>query len=323
MGRRVPRIVTSLFTEPDDFQAALHEDGLLTMIITDPGQFQARVTQITLHHLHLSAAKECLPRISFIAAPADAVLVLLPSGHGPWPIWGGVVTRAEEILTLAPGQRVHSRTNGPCRWNIIRLPVRDLSRYGEAMSGAQFVVPDGITHWRPPPATQAELRHLHHVATRTAEIRPAVLNDDEAVHGMEQQLIGALVETLAGMKIDESISAQRHRNILSRFEELLDTQPALRITEICARLGVSDRMLRICCQECLGMAPSSYLRLHRMQQVHRALRSGNLDAASVTEVASRYGVGNLGRFAAIYRMHYGELPSATLRRMDCGRRHRD
>jgi len=62
------------------------------------------------------------------------------------------------------------------------------------------------------------------------------------------------------------------------------------------------------------MSPSGYLRLHRMQQVHRALRSGNPDAASVEEVARRCGVRDLGRFAAKYRGLYGELPSANLRR---------
>jgi AraC-like DNA-binding protein len=72
------------------------------------------------------------------------------------------------------------------------------------------------------------------------------------------------------------------------------------------------------CEEHLGMSPSSYLRLYRMQQVHRALRSGNSDAASVAEVARRYGVRDLGRFTASYRALYGELPSATLRRGSLG-----
>jgi AraC family ethanolamine operon transcriptional activator len=51
-----------------------------------------------------------------------------------------------------------------------------------------------------------------------------------------------------------------------------------------------------------------------MQQVHRALRSGDQDAAGFAEVARRYGVRHLGRFAANYRALYGKLPSDTLRR---------
>ena len=91
-------------------------------------------------------------------------------------------------------------------------------------------------------------------------------------------------------------------------------QPFLRVAEICGELGVSNGMLRKCCEEHLGVSASSYLRLYRMQQVHRALRSGNPGTASVAEVARRYGVRDLGRFTASYRALYGELPSATLRR---------
>jgi hypothetical protein len=48
------------------------------------------------------------------------------------------------------------------------------------------------------------------------------------------------------------------------------------------------------------VSPSGYLRLRRLQQVHRAPRSGNSDAAGVAEVARRYGVRDLGRFGAAY-----------------------
>jgi AraC family ethanolamine operon transcriptional activator len=62
------------------------------------------------------------------------------------------------------------------------------------------------------------------------------------------------------------------------------------------------------------MGPSEYARRWRMQQVHRALRSGTPGTASVSEVARRYGFRDPGRFATNYRAVYGELPSATLRR---------
>jgi AraC-like DNA-binding protein len=51
-----------------------------------------------------------------------------------------------------------------------------------------------------------------------------------------------------------------------------------------------------------------------MQLVHRALRNLNPDTASVSAVARRYGFRGLGRFAANYRVLFGEPPSTTLRR---------
>jgi AraC-like DNA-binding protein len=310
----MPGSVTSEFGEPDDFQAALREDGVLDMLITARGRFRARLIQITLHRLRLLAAEEHLPRIAFVVVPADAVLVLMPIGGGASPIWGGVEMRAGEIITLSPDQRVHARTEGPCRWGTIRLPARDLARYGRALRGCGFAVPQIVARWQPPPAARRELSELHKAAIRSAEIRSGTLTDVEAAHGLEQQLIHALVDSLSTGELDEDVSAQRHRDILARFEGLLEMQPFLRVAEICVALGVSDQMLRKCCEQQLGVSPSNYLRLRRMQRVHLALRSGNPDSAGVEEVARRYGVRALGRFAAEYRGLYGELPSATLRR---------
>jgi hypothetical protein len=59
----MPGSVTSVFSEPDDFQAALREEGALGMLVTGPGRFRARLTQVTLHRLRLLAAEEHLPRI--------------------------------------------------------------------------------------------------------------------------------------------------------------------------------------------------------------------------------------------------------------------
>jgi AraC-like DNA-binding protein len=314
----MPSSVTSVFGEPDDFQAALREDGVLGMLISGRGRFRARLTQITLHRLRLLAAEEHLPRIAFVAVPAEAVLVRLPIGRGPTPIWGGIGMRAGEIITLGPDQRIHTRTDGPCRWGTIRLPARDLARYGRALSGAGFDAPHLVKRWQPPPEARRELRQLHQAAIRAAEIRAGVLTDGEAAHGLEQQLIHALVECMSAGSVDEDMTAQRQWEILAQFEDLLQMQPFLGVAEICGGLGVSDRTLRSLCEEHLGVSPSSYLRLRRMQQVHRALRSGNPDAASVAEVARRCGVRDLGRFAASYRALCGELPSATLRRASSG-----
>jgi AraC-like DNA-binding protein len=142
-----------------------------------------------------------------------------------------------------------------------------------------------------------------------------VFADTEAAHGLEQQMIHALVECLSAGRVEEEMeAASRHRAILARFEDLLEAEPLPGIAEISAALGVSHRMLRECCNKHLGMRPRRYRYLRGMQRVHRALRSGNSDTSSVAEVARRYGLRDLSRFAANYRASYGELPSATLRR---------
>jgi hypothetical protein len=63
----------------------------------------------------------------------------------------------------------------------------------------------------------------------------------------------------------------------------------------------------------VGMAPMTYLRHLRLARVHEELRLGDPRSVTVAEVASRWGFGHLGRFAAAYRAKYGVAPSVTLR----------
>jgi hypothetical protein len=39
----------SVFSEPENFQAALNRGGVARLLITGHGQFRARLTQVTLH----------------------------------------------------------------------------------------------------------------------------------------------------------------------------------------------------------------------------------------------------------------------------------
>jgi AraC-like DNA-binding protein len=313
----MPGSATMVFSEPEDLETALHADGYLGLWVTGRGQFRARLTRVALNCLHLYAVEEQLPRIAFIAVPADMMLISFPIGAGAVPVYGGIGMQADKIISIGPGQHVHARTDGPCRWGAIWLPVKEMVRYGGALTGAPFVIPPFIQIWRPPQVVGKDLHRLHATATRIAEIHPRALVAAEAAHGLEQQLIHAVVECLsAGSGGEVTAAARRHQDMMVGFERLLQAHPArdLGITETCAALGVSDRLLRSVCAEHLGMSPTGYDRLRRMSLVHRALRRAGPRAASVSGIAQRHGFRDAGRFAINYRTAFGELPSATLRR---------
>src|SRR6516165_7919027 len=209
----MPGSRASVFGEAEDFQAALSADRVAGLLVTGRGQFRARLTQVRLDGWRLAAVEEALSRIAFVAVPAGMVLVSFSIDGGPSPVWGGIEVRTGEILTLGPDQRVHAKTLGSAHWGAIQVPDQQLARYGRALNGARFVVPP-VARWRPPPAVVRQLRNLHRAAIRMAEARAGALTDLQAAHGLEQQLLQALIECLADGAEEEKATGRRHRRHL-------------------------------------------------------------------------------------------------------------
>jgi AraC-like DNA-binding protein/tetratricopeptide (TPR) repeat protein len=97
--------------------------------------------------------------------------------------------------------------------------------------------------------------------------------------------------------------------------ELMRADPAGRrsIGELAAACGVASRTLQKHFRLFLGRTPGEVLDELRLDRVRQELLQARPEA-SVTESATRHGIGHLGRFAADYRRRYGETPSATLQR---------
>ena len=87
------------------------------------------------------------------------------------------------------------------------------------------------------------------------------------------------------------------------------------VADLASAAGISERTLRSAFQEYLGMGPARYLKLRRLNQIHDTLQDSDPSVTTVTCVASRFGIWELGRLARDYQSLFGELPSETLRRV--------
>jgi len=92
------------------------------------------------------------------------------------------------------------------------------------------------------------------------------------------------------------------------------TEEPVRIANICRAVGVSARTLLRAFRAVHGATPYRYLCSLRLLEARRMLSSATGTRPTVTEVATRLGFVELGRFAAAYRSAFGECPSDTLRR---------
>jgi AraC-like DNA-binding protein len=85
------------------------------------------------------------------------------------------------------------------------------------------------------------------------------------------------------------------------------------IGDVAASVGVGVRALQSGFRRHRGTTPSAFLTARRLELVRARLLTAS-PADTVTSVMLECGFGHAGRFAALYRYHYGERPSVTLAR---------
>jgi AraC-like DNA-binding protein len=90
---------------------------------------------------------------------------------------------------------------------------------------------------------------------------------------------------------------------------------AITISDIAEAAGVTPRALQYGFARHLDSSPMRYLRRVRMESARRELQQTDpASATTVAEISRRWGFATPGRFAADYRVAYGESPSRTLAR---------
>jgi AraC-like DNA-binding protein len=312
----MPSSAVRTFTDPDDYATSIRQ-GTVELTITERGHFAAKVTRIDLHRLWMQRFSDNLPRIAHAVLNPRRAVIEFPTQPGPCQLWGGHELGASSIMRYGEGQDQFQRSYGLAGIGAMSLPVEDMVSVGATIASCDLTPPKDAVTVTPAPQAMARLQRLHSAAARLAEDAPEVIAHPEAARGLEQALMEAMVDCLASREVHENTLTQgQHAIVMRRFRRLVEENPEqpLYIPEISKAIRVSSRTLQACCQEHLGMGPKRYLLLRRMHLAHRALRGAAPDTASVTEIATRYGFWQLGRFAVEYQSLFGESPSATLRR---------
>ncbi len=301
-------------TDLDDYVTAVRPAVEIT--ITGRGGFTASVTRIDLPRLWMQRGCERLPRVWHAGPSPERNIISFLTQAGPGTVMNGVEMRSTDIALHSPDHAYRHRSVGPLHWGAMSLPVADMAEIGAAVAGRDLMPPRDEQIVTPSAPAMAKLQRLHAAAGQLAETAPEIIANPEAARGLEQALIEAMVDCIGEPDRRQDRAAhRRHTAIVQRFRAALEPSDgrAVYLPELCAAIGVSGRMLRLCCQEHLGMSPKRYLLLRRMHLARRALRDGAAAATTVTDIATQFGFWELGRFAVEYRSLFGESPSDTLR----------
>jgi AraC-like DNA-binding protein len=313
----VPRSAVLNFADPEQFQQAV-QPADIDVVVTGGGTFDANLTMVKLNSLWMQHGHFSLPAVVHSKIPAGRRMFFLQFDPDQAPILhSGTEVAPDEIICYPVGSEHHYRATGSYRCGGLSLSETDFAGYEEALTGRVQPAPVAMRVVRPQPDLMARLLNVHKAVTDLMTTAPDIMVHPEVERAIEQEVTRAVIACLAD---PDSVESHRPRlrglSVIARLEQMLQARSGepLYVTDVCAGIGVSERTLRLHCQEQLGMSPHRYLWLRRMNLVQRALAHAEPAASSVTSIANDYGFAELGRFAVSYRKLFGASPSATLRR---------
>jgi len=303
------------FRDPEPYIAAFGDIGL-TFTIAGAGDFTARLTRMKLQNVDIYWCCESVPRIAFISLPNARVVFTFPLGSVP-QITCGLALRSGDLVFHGHGDRVHQRFGGHGQWGLISFSDRQFEYISRALTGRPITSPPRSRVLKPTREASLRFHRLFRKARRFAEVSNELIARHEVVRAMEEEVLHTVVQCITDNQDSASTTQASHRaSIMARFEDALSKQidRNVNIADLCTEIGVSERVLRTCCAQILGLSPLRYVLLRRLNRVRAALGHADPSTTSVSEIARMNQFVEFGRFAAHYRDVFGELPSATLQR---------
>ena len=182
--------------------------------------------------------------------------------------------------------------------------------------------------WNFRPIALQSIGHPHmreiaaHARAITRKIRAGDLPATGDIHVLQERLtvhLDTLLQPwIKGASGDpKELSPARQYHLVDRARQRMqewDHSRKLDIAGLAHGLSVSPRSLYRAFQNCFGVGPYEYFTLLRLQALRNTMRHTGFVPGAITDAATSLGFWHLGRFASLYRRHYGELPRDTLRR---------
>jgi len=111
-----------------------------------------------------------------------------------------------------------------------------------------------------------------------------------------------------------NLRVRDQRKIVQRVFEQVSAYPTenFSVAQLAEMAETTFQQLRKAFNECVGMAPTAWLRTRRLNLARQDLLVARTDDISVAEIAMRYSFWHLGRFSETYRNLFLEYPSQTL-----------
>jgi AraC-like DNA-binding protein len=312
-------VVRRNFGDPDEMAAAVRRADVEYVPLANPSPVDASLVRVELE----AGALLQLGRMGF------AHVTRARFHDGAWQIvtalddvprsWNGQAVDRSCAMVYRPGAEFQGTAPGQGGWAALSLPSSRLEQALASLAGAELrLFPESCRLARMDEPTRSRLSSLLERVVRVAAEDPAALSGAEARRALGESLLGFAVQAFEGLPqrpAERERTMLSHSRVVTMAEEFMRSRLALPlyVADLCLATGVSERTLRSAFHNVYGTGPNRFLKLRRLIQVRRALQHASPDTL-VSEVATRHGFWDLGRFAGDYRSLFGESPSRTARR---------
>jgi AraC family ethanolamine operon transcriptional activator len=221
------------------------------------------------------------------------------------------------LLVAQPGDDFCLAADSWRRWCSLYIPNEELAAPNPnspntvaSMRGVCRLTPHRMERFR------SAIQQLHEAVQQA----PDAFRSIAAQRAARQKLVPEIRTVLA---VPKEVESTHGRHVVPRSQIIRTSMDFveqrggdyLSVEQLASAASVSERTLRDAFQQYFGVAPVQYLNRRTLHQVRRALKAADPSVATVTEIATQFGVWQLGRFARDYRILFGELPSETLHQM--------
>lgn len=128
------------------------------------------------------------------------------------------------------------------------------------------------------------------------------------------QLISRLLELEATGQVLANLALPPLDRRVKRALQQIQSHPDWQfdLSELASHAGASERNLYYLMKRETGITPYRFYQHCRLVRVRRRLVDCRCEVPHISRYAADEGFSHLGRFAALYREHFGELPSETV-----------
>jgi AraC family ethanolamine operon transcriptional activator len=259
-------------------------------------------------HAEAKAVVEGSPRTGGIS-------IFIPTRTSTAWWWNGRQFDDCSLMVALPGDDFCLAADTPRSWCSVNIPKGELV---DANGDLTTVVGPKRGFSQVPSRAMERFRSIVVQLDEVVQRAPATLESAVGQKAAAQKLVREIRGLLAVPQEVES-ALGRHvaprKQIIRMAMDFVDQHDGeyLSLEELASAARVSERTLRDAFRQYFGISPVQYLNRRILHQIRRALKAADPSVATVTEIATQFGVWQFGRLARDYRFVFGELPSETLR----------